>query len=106
MSTPQERKEVYATKHWLALRADVLRSAGWLCQCAECKTLGLTKGADMVHHVVPWQDATGRERQRLAFDRGNLLAVNRDCHAKIHSNNVAPNPWDGLVAQTLNEVRS
>lgn len=104
MSTPQERKDVYATKQWRALRAAVLRAAGWLCQCRECQEHGLTKGADMVHHIRPWQEAKGPDRQRLAFDRGNLLAVNRDCHSRLHSNDAEPNPWVGLVRQSLNEV--
>ena len=72
MRTKSERAEVYNTRHWQGLRLDILSAAGWLCQCDDYRKHGLTKPADLVHHVKPWQRATGKLRQQLAFDRGNL----------------------------------
>lgn len=101
MSTRSERNEVYATAAWRKLRLRALNAAGFLCvQCAEA---GRTAAAEIVHHKQPWQAATGARRRELAFDFDNLQALCRDCHALAHTQ-AEPNPWDGLVRQSLNEV--
>ena len=77
---------MYHTPRWRALRAAVLHEAGYLCQCPDCKSDGRTMGAELVHHKKPWQKGkTKKERLALAFDRKNLLAVSRNCHAAIHA---------------------
>ena len=90
MSTSAERAEVYLTRRWQRLRLAVLKNANWLCQCPDCRKHGLTKQADMVHHVERWQAATGDRRQELAFSRANLVAVSRDCHARLHKEDAKP----------------
>ena len=106
MSTPTERSEVYLTRRWQQLRLVVLESAGWLCQCDDCRAHGYTKPAELVHHVRPWQRASGALRQRLAWDRANLIAVSRDCHQRIHSEDDKPpedRAWATAVQSLIDE---
>ena len=107
MSTPIERREVYLTRQWQALRLSVLKSAGWLCQCGDCRAHGYTKPAEVVHHKERWQAASGALRQQLAFDRGNLVAVSRDCHQRIHSEDDKPpedRAWATAVQSLIDEA--
>ena len=103
MSTPYERKAVYGTRRWKRLRAAVLHDAGYLCQCPDCFSDGQrtrTVGAELVHHKRPWQSgATWKEKEKLAFDPGNCIAVSRDCHAAIHAAEKPPErrDWQELV---------
>ena len=106
MSTAAERRAVYGSRRWRALRLEVLEAAGWLCQCPDCESDGRTMGAELVHHVKPWQEGkTKAERQALAFDRGNLLAVSRRCHAQIHAAQKPQNPaaqqWAAFTFELL-----
>ena len=101
MSTRAERRAVYGSRRWQRLRFEVLQEAGFLCECADCKgELGQpprTMQAELVHHVKDWKKGrTPEEREALAFDRGNLLAVNRRCHAAIHA---AERPQSQAVQQ-------
>ena len=107
MSTPTERSEVYLTRRWQSLRLSVLSAAGWLCQCEVCRSHGYTKPAELVHHVRPWQRASGALRQQLAFDRANLIAVSRDCHARIHQDDGQPpetKEWAKVVQSLIDEA--
>lgn len=81
---------MYHTRRWQRLRARVLFEAGGLCQCPDCKgELGnapRTVAAELVHHIRRWQEGkTAKEREALAFDRANCIAVSRACHAEIHA---------------------
>ena len=108
MSTRAQRRAVYGSRRWRALRLQVLEAAGWLCQCPDCTRDGLTMGAELVHHIEPW-DATGLtkiERLARAFDRKNLLAVSRRCHAAIHAADKpqAAQEWAAFTAELIGEV--
>ena len=107
MSTSAERAEVYLTRRWQRLRADVLKRANRLCQCPDCRQHGRTKQADLVHHVERWQAASGDRRQELAFNPDNLLAVNRDCHARVHAADARTpedRAWATAVHSLIDEV--
>ncbi len=107
MSSLAERQAVYGTRKWRSLRALTLKKAGYLCQCAECRAHGLTKAAELVHHVTAWQHVAEHERMQWAFDPENLMAVSRDCHARLHAKHdesakdVHERGWDRLVKQTM-----
>ena len=113
MSTRAERKAVYGSRRWQALRARVLREAGYLCECPDCKgetgNAPRILGAELVHHVKPWQEGkTKEEREALAFDRANCLAVSRPCHAELHAamlpQSQAVQQWAAFTAELM-EVR-
>ena len=82
----------------------MLREAAYLCQCPDCKSDGRTMGAELVHHVKPWQEGkTKKERLARAFDRKNLLAVSRRCHTAIHAAEKpqAAQEWAAFTSQLL-----
>lgn len=104
MSRTWERKAVYNTRRWTRLRRQVLERDGFLCRCEVCTRDKLTKGAELVHHVRPWQAGrTRKERERLAFDPANCLSVARDCHAAIHAAEKPPAQldWQRLVDELI-----
>ena len=109
MSTRAERRAVYGSRRWQRLRALVLYEAGYLCECPDCYQDGKrtrTIGAELVHHVRPWQEGkTAAAREKLAFDRANLLAVSRRCHADIHAamrpQTQAAQQWAALTSELM-----
>ena len=89
MSTKQERKLVYNTKRWRALRLEVMSESNW--QCSKCG-----RAAKDVHHIRPMS------RGGAPWDRSNLEAICRACHAAAHTEHKPPVPdsvtaWRGLV---------
>ena len=59
LSTRAQRRAVYGSRRWRALRLQVLEAAGYLCQCPDCTRDGLTMGAELVHHIEPWDAIWG-----------------------------------------------
>lgn len=81
-----ERDEDYRTlintKRWQDLRRWKLSR---FPLCERCLEEGIFTPATEVHHVVPISDGlTFRDKERLAFDPGNLRALCHDCHVKTH----------------------
>ena len=77
MSSPTERREVYATSRWQKLRAQILIRDGWTCQ-GRCKELGRTSAGGEVHHVKPIREGGA------VWDPNNLRLLCRDCHRQSH----------------------
>lgn len=53
--------------------------------CERCNTQGRTTAATVVHHRIPIE--TGRseaEKERLAYEPGNLMSLCGQCHRDIH----------------------
>ena len=92
MSTPTERREVYLTPRWRAIRATVLADAGHLCALCICSD-GRTIGATEVHHMRPIREGGD------PFARENLIALCRNCHLAAHEKPERPASaaWRKLV---------
>ena len=101
MSTPRERREVYATKRWKALRAKVLLSAGHMC--ARCRREWRRSLAVLVHHVEPIRQGGD------PWNESNLEPVCNACHEAAHAElekAERPDPerdaWEGRLAALAN----
>lgn len=109
MATAEDDKRVYHTVRWRRLRLKVLARDGYVCRCDECTRLGLTMPGEIVHHRRPWQHAAESEQEELIWSVGNLIAVSRACHARLHAHQNQDesvkesfeNDWDRLVASLL-----
>ena len=104
MSTEQERRTIYCTPRWRALRHEVMETAGWLCE--ECKPRRVA--ATVVHHLQAIRD--GGE----AFNPENCVAVCTECHQQFHKSMLdyqcaargkpkRDRDWENLVIATLAE---
>lgn len=83
MSSEEDRKLVYNTPRWKALREKILDKSGGLC--VECEKKGLTREAVIVHHRKPWKEGRNEsERNALIWDENNLEAVCIPCHNVLH----------------------
>ena len=89
MSTKQERREVYHTPRWRALRERALQKAGFLCET--CRAEGLIVAARLVHHKKAIRE--GGE----PFADENLVALCNECHIKAHDVARVPDAWDSWV---------
>lgn len=93
--------DIYQSKDWKRLRAQVLREANYLCQCDECRgcrkcqakprmeadRFNLTcwkceallspQPANTADHVTPVRDDVSR-----VFDRSNLRAMSEEHHSR------------------------
>lgn len=81
LASPTARRD--GGRPWRRTRERVLRAAGGICQCNECKEVGRVLIANEVHHIVPLH-LGGQE-----LDESNLLAVNSDCHKRITAEETA-----------------
>ncbi|MBQ8737804.1 MAG: HNH endonuclease [Bacteroidaceae bacterium] len=72
----------YKSRKWQAVARTYKKSVGGLCEV--CKSKGLIKAGDIVHHKVHISpDNIDDPEITLSWD--NLQLVCRDCHAAIHS---------------------
>lgn len=80
---PKEIAKLYNSTRWVKLRN------GYLMQnplCERCLESDIVKPAEEVHHIKPI--STGKDETEmagLAYDPGNLMALCKDCHHKIHN---------------------
>lgn len=76
-------KRLIHSRRWLLLRRRYV-AAHPLCE--ECLKRGiLDSRTEQVHHRTPvTRGRTWQEMERLAFDEGNLEAVCRSCHRRLH----------------------
>ena len=97
MSTSQERREIYATPRWRALRAKVLLAAGHRCE--RCRGEGRRIAAALVHHRKPIRK--GGE----PFAMENLEAICRRCHDIEHADatHVERAAWDRWLIAMVNQ---
>jgi len=74
--------KIMASQEWQTLRQKWLEDHPY---CERCKAVGLTRKADVVHHVKPIESAhTENGYMELAFNEDNLLSVCNYHHALIH----------------------
>lgn len=79
----KERQKIYNTSTWLKLRQNYL-SQHPLCE--ECLKRGVIKSAKDIHHKISFMTTDDKaERERLAFDSDNLMALCRSCHCEKHN---------------------
>ena len=78
-----ERQKVYNTKRWKELRLYMVMKYP-LCQ--DCLKAGRITPTEEIHHIKsPFRKGlTPDEKDRLAYDETNLVALCRECHRKRH----------------------
>lgn len=82
MSKDRNYISLINTRRWRLLRASVLEEHPF---CTDCSAKGLVAMATEVHHVIPLESVRDMGRMKdLAYDRGNLVALCRDCHKARH----------------------
>lgn len=82
MSKDRNYISLINTQRWRRLRASVLEECPF---CEDCRAKGLVAMATEVHHVIPLESVRDLGRMKnLAYDRGNLVALCRDCHKARH----------------------
>lgn len=71
------------SSRWTELRRQVLTEHPL---CEMCERDGYVAAAREVHHRTPVETAVTRaDKERLMFNRGNLMALCHDCHVRIHT---------------------
>lgn len=68
---------------WRKLRLLILQRDSYLCQCEDCRRLGLVKLASHVDHIVSkaeWERTRGTLEG--VDNPENLRALHADCHAR------------------------
>lgn len=81
--TDKDYVRFYYSKEWQQLRMLVLKRDGYLC--VSCRSKGIVKLAEMVHHKIPIKIDYNK---RLDLD--NLESLCEACHNKIDHN---PHPF-------------
>lgn len=75
--------KVIRTAKWRRLRGE------WLSKhplCEECKKVGRSRLAELVHHREPVETGYSlAEMQVLAYSPDNLESVCRECHTALHN---------------------
>ena len=67
----------YKSKRWERLREVALQRDGYMCQ--QSKRYGLTKQAEMVHHILPRENFP-----ELQWSLWNLISLTNKEHDKLH----------------------
>ena len=81
-SKKKEYQRIIWGARWQNLRA---RYKAQHPVCEECEKNGKTSLANVVHHVVPIEDARDvTMMEMLAYDWNNLMALCDECHEAIH----------------------
>lgn len=70
----------YKLKRWKMKRNAILKRDNY--KCIECKRIGITKSADMVHHINP-----SDKYPELFWDNRNLISLCNKCHNLMHDRN-------------------
>lgn len=76
--------DIYNSKQWKDLRNLYLLEHPL---CEKCLELGKVSATEEIHHIR--KISTGRneaEMKEIAYDYGNLMALCKECHHKIHNN--------------------
>lgn len=77
----KKRSEVYNSSTWRKLRL-AKQMANPLCEV--CEMENKTTLTEDIHHLVSYTQFTGAERDAVAFDYNNLIAVCKYHHNLLH----------------------
>lgn len=78
-----ERQVIYQDKRWKELRELKLQQSNYLCE--DCLAKGIVTTALDVHHIKSFMSTSDQsEREQLAFDINNLVALCREHHLIRH----------------------
>lgn len=81
-----EISAIYNSKQWKDLRNLYLLEHPL---CEKCLSLGKVSVTEEIHHIR--KISSGRneaEMKEIAYDYGNLMALCKECHHKIHNNKI------------------
>lgn len=70
-------RDIHKSKRWKDKRNYILKRDKYLCQ--ECKKYGKRVDGDVVHHIIPIEEAP-----ELAFVDDNLITICKTCHNRLH----------------------
>ena len=82
----------YKSKQWRYTRAFILARDKYICQYF--KRFGVTKNADVVHHIYPSNDYPS-----LFFNVNNLISLSNEAHEKMHNRKTGEISQDGRKLQ-------
>ncbi len=74
-------KKFYHSKRWEGVRRLVWDRAQGLCE--RCKSRGVLKPADVVHHKIPLSPEN-MDDPDVSLNPDNLVALCHDCHTEVH----------------------
>ena len=78
----RERMRIYNDARWRHLRESYRRRHPL---CERCAEMGVITPGEDVHHIRSFMEGKDEwERQRLAFDEGNLRTLCKRCHREMH----------------------
>lgn len=76
--------QMITSARWRRLRNEVIKERPL---CEECARRKVYRPAQEVHHIKPVVEASlasREQKERLMFDKQNLMSLCHDCHAAIH----------------------
>ena len=78
--------DIYNNKQWKDLRNLYLLEHPL---CEKCLKLGKVSATEEIHHIRKISSARSEaEMKEIAYDYGNLMALCKECHHKIHNNKI------------------
>lgn len=79
-----EIANIYNSKQWKDLRNLYLLEHPL---CEKCLELGKVSATEEIHHIRKISSGRSEEEMKeIAYDYGNLMALCKECHHKIHNN--------------------
>jgi len=77
----KKRSEIYNSSRWRKMRL-AKQMENPICEI--CKMLNKVSLTEDIHHLVSFTNLTGNERDAVAFDYNNLIALCKQHHNDIH----------------------
>lgn len=81
-----EISDIYNSKQWKNLRNIYLLEHPL---CEKCLEQGKVSATEEIHHIRKISDGRNEaEMKEIAYNYGNLMALCKECHHKIHNNKI------------------
>lgn len=81
-----EIANIYNSKQWKDLRNLYLLEHPL---CEKCLEQGKVSATEEIHHIRKISSGRSeKEMKEIAYDYGNLMALCKECHHKIHNNKI------------------
>ncbi|MBR2775784.1 MAG: HNH endonuclease [Prevotella sp.] len=74
-------RSFYKSKEWKALRDNIMKRDGWLCQ--DCLSKGKYTPAEEVHHITEITPDNINDPS-ITLNPDNLVSLCRECHRTRH----------------------